>query len=413
MRLKVTIEIAGKDVFAGTLSQQVRRGVEAASFTYDAAYLERPDAFPLASDMPLTAGSFHSRGLAQFRVFEDAMPDRWGRNLLLRGERRQAKVEDRAERAFFETDYLVGANDETRQGALRFWDEEKKCPLARPDEGVPKEVDLPDLLDAADGTAAGDDADIHDLISAGSSLGGARPKASVRDGAGNLLIVKFPRADEGELEDVAAWEKTMLVLMAKCGIQIPRSRLLRIGGRSVLLLSRFDRSGIRRLPYISGMTAVQANDGDRGSALDLAMFLEEEGAQPERDIRELWLRMLFSCAVGNTDNHFRNFGFLHTENGWKLSPVFDVNPTPGAGEKYLATAVDVDDFSADPVLAAGVAEYYRWNKSEARDAAEMMAEALKGWRYAAHRCGIGDASIERMAGCLDAGRKRLEAAARR
>lgn len=336
------------------------------------------------------------------------MPDRWGRNLLLRAERQSAREEGRAPRTLFETDLLVGVNDETRQGALRVWGA-GHLPLASVADGVPREVGIPALLDAADHAAEDIDADVRDLVAAGSSLGGARPKASVRDGSGRLWVAKFPRPDEGSLEDVGAWERACLQLMSSCGISVPESRLLRIAGRSVLLTLRFDRRGTRRVPYISGLTAVQGADGGRYSYLELAEFIEEESADPTRDLRELWRRALFSCAVGNTDNHLRNHGFLRARGGWLLAPAFDVNPTPGDEPKYLATGLDYDAREADPRVALDVCEFFRLDAAEARHAALSMAGALDGWRRVAAANGISGASADRMARCLDAGAERLRA----
>ncbi|MEE8722927.1 MAG: type II toxin-antitoxin system HipA family toxin, partial [Eggerthellaceae bacterium] len=328
MNLLVTIQIEGADLPCGTLFQSVHHGVETATFSYASSYLSDPRAFAISPDMPLGPGIFHSKGLHELRAFEDAMPDRWGRDLLTRSERLAAAHERRTERTLFETDYLAGVSDGTRQGALRIWDE-KGTVLAPAESGVPREVDIPSLLSASDLAASDLDADVRDLIEAGSSLGGARPKASIKAEDGTLCIAKFPKATEDEIVDSGAWERAMLVLMERAGIVIPASRLVRVKGRSVLLLQRFDRTPSSRIPYISGLSAVQGSDGERYSYLELAEFIEDAGSNPDRDLPELWRRALFSCAVGNTDNHLRNYGFLRDKAGWALSPAFDVNPTRG------------------------------------------------------------------------------------
>lgn len=352
MEYRVTIQLAGEDVPAGTLYTHVRHGVESASFRYDDAYLADRHAFPIAPDMPLSAAPLHTQGEPLFRVFGDCMPDRWGRNLMLRAERRAAREEGRTARTLLEHDMLASVDDRARQGALRLW--VSGDPVAQEGDGVPREVRIPALLAAADRAAHDLDADIADLVAAGSSLGGARPKASVVDEHGVLNIAKFPKADELAIEDVCAWEKTALDLAAQIGIRVPQTRLLRVGGRSVLLLERFDRRRGQRVPYISGLTAVQGHDGGRYSYLDLVSFLEEEGGAPEADIRELWLRIVFSCAIGNTDDHMRNHGFLREGAGWRLSPAFDVNPTAGDNPKYLRSAIDFDndEASVEAALAA-------------------------------------------------------------
>ena len=410
MEYRVSVQIEGEDVFAGTLFANVRRGRESASFRYDDAYLGDRRAFPLAPDMPLSQGALHAHGQPLFRIFGDCTPDRWGRNLLLRAERRTARQEGRAARALFEHDMLAGASDLTRQGAIRIWREGSA--VAPQGGGVPQEVRIPDLLAAADRAAGDVDADVGDLIAAGSSLGGARPKASVLDERGVLNIAKFPKADELPHEDVCAWEKTALDLAGKAGIHVPATRLLRVGGRSVLLLERFDREGSRRIPYMSGLTALQGSDGGRYSYLDLVAFLEEEGSAPGEDIRELWKRVLFSCAIGNTDDHMRNHGFLRERDGWRLSPAFDVNPTPGDNEKHLRSAIDFDDDEADARVAMAACEWYRLGGKEAAEIARSMAGVLKGWRKAAAANGISKASREYMASCLDSAAEKLGDAVR-
>lgn len=411
MELDVTVQLGEKDVFVGHLYQSVRHGLETTSFSYDTSYLTLSEAFSLAPDMPLGAGSFHSVGLSHLRAFEDCLPDRWGRNLMLRAERTRAREEARAARTLFETDMLAGVNDETRQGALRIWSKEGRA-LSPAESGVPREVSIPSLLDAADLAAIDMNADVRDLLAAGSSLGGARPKASVRDETGHLCIAKFPKVDEGELADVGAWERVALQLMGECGIRVPTSRLLRVRGRSVLLLRRFDRHGSARVPYLSGLTAVQGEDGGSYSYLELVEFLEEEGASPEKDIKELWDRALFTCAVGNTDNHLRNYGFLRDGAGWRLSPAFDVNVTPGDAPKFLSTSVGLDGNEADVRLVVELCDYFRLTREEARAHVSRMATALARWRRVARANGIGEVSIANMASCFEKGISDLRAAAR-
>lgn len=201
MQYLVTMQIDGMDVPAGTLFQNIRNGEETTSFVYDQQYLAREDAFALAPDVPLGGGSFHSASLRSLRALEDCMPDRWRRNLMTRTERLEAKNAGRTPRTLFETDLLTGVNDETRQGALRLWDADGNV-LTAPETGVPREIDLPHLLSSADRASQDMDVDIRDLLDAGSSLGGARPKASMRDEHGDLWMAKFPKSAEGHLE---AW----------------------------------------------------------------------------------------------------------------------------------------------------------------------------------------------------------------
>lgn len=334
------------------------------------------------------------------------MPDRWGRNLLMRAERNVARIDHRTARALYESDLLGGVSDLTRQGALRVWKD--GVAVAEQEGGVPQEIDLPRLLDQADRATKDMDADIRDLLRAGSSLGGARPKASCVDTRGALHIAKFPKADETLVDDICAWEHVALVLAGRTGIEVPASRLIRVGGRALLLLERFDRAGARRIPYLSGLSAVQGADGGDYSYVELAEFLESEGEAPSRDISQLWLRILFSCAIGNTDDHMRNHGLLRGSGGWRLAPAFDVNPTPGDQEKYLSCAIDLDERLAVPSAAVAACELYRVIPAHARAEACRMARVLSGWRRLARQDGISKASIERMSTCFEAGISRLE-----
>lgn len=395
-RTYVTVQIYGEDVRCGTLVHNVRNNRESVTFSYEPSYLENPGAFPLSPDMPLGAGSFHSAGMAQLRAFGDCMPDRWGRNLMKREEARLAAEQGRTVRTLFDLDLLCGVNDAQRQGAIRLWGEDGNV-FAPAGEGVPREVDLPALLDAADLAAQDLTADVHDLFEAGSSLGGARPKASVCDAEGRLYIAKFPKKDESRLDDVCAWEKVALDLFASCGLEVAETRLLRIAGRSVLLVSRFDRVGEQRIPYLSGLSAIGGRDGEEGySYLDLVDFLSVQGEEVRADKAKLWRHALLSAAIGNTDNHMRNFGFLRGERGWRLSPFFDVNPTRFEGTDRFAVGVADDGSPHSVSICMELAGLYDVESDEAAGFAVKAAEAVSHWRRFASAAGINEASIEAM-----------------
>jgi serine/threonine-protein kinase HipA len=403
--VRVTVQVDGVDLVCGTLDQSVRNGRESLAFSYDAGYLEHPRAFALSPDMPLGPGAFYSSGVSELRVFGDCMPDRWGRNLMRREEARIAREEARTPRTLFDLDLLCGVDDAQRQGAIRLWDEDGVV-LSAAGAGVPREVELPALLDAADLAADDLSADVRDLFAAGSSLGGARPKASVVDADGTLSIAKFPRKGESALDDVCAWEKVALDIFAACGLAVPASRLLRLSGRSVLLVKRFDREGVRRIPYLSGISAIGGRDGADGySYLDLADFLAQEGADARADKRHLWLHALLSAALGNTDNHMRNFGFLRDGRGrgWCLSPFFDVNPTRlETGRSFAVGVADADaPHSVETVMEC--AGFFDVGQDEARALAGRARDAVADWRRFALSAGIKDASVEAMRGRMESG----------
>ena len=337
--VEVWASIGGVDVRAGTLYSHRRRGgsTESASFTYLDEYIANPRAYSLEPGLPLAAGAHQSAiGQAMFGAFGDCAPDRWGRSLIRRREAAQARDEGREPRSLGEVDYLLGVRDDLRQGALRFRRGDGPFEAVE-DRGVPTLTDLPELLALAARAERGtaDLPDLQRLIRVGSSLGGARPKAHVRDANGNLAIAKFPSAAH-DTWNVMAWEKVALELAAQAGITVPATTLLNLAGRSVLVVDRFDRTRdadggpVGRVGYVSAMTMLQSTDGEQGSYLEIAEAIEERSSQATADLRQLWRRIVFSILISNTDDHLRNHGFLH-EGGdsWRLSPVFDVNPNQG------------------------------------------------------------------------------------
>lgn len=203
MRYLVTSVIPGiGEADCGELYCEARGGRESVTFRYSAEWLSH--GYDLSPDVPVGPGTFYSSdGFSDLRAFSDAMPDRWGRNLLKRDEARRAKGEGLTPRTLLESDFLVGVADVSRQGSIRIWDESGN-PLDATMDAVPRVVELPALLDAADRAAEDLDADVRDLVAAGSSLGGARPKATVIDADGSLCVCKLPKAGETEDADVCA-----------------------------------------------------------------------------------------------------------------------------------------------------------------------------------------------------------------
>ena len=264
-------------------------------------------------------------------------------------------------------------------------------------------VELPKLLAATnrvfDDAATSDD--LRLLLAPGSSLGGARPKASVHDGNGHLLIAKFPhRSDETH---VVRWEEVALRLAKRAGVEVARSRLEVIGGRSVLLLERFDRKSRIRVPYLSAMGILGAAPHEDHSYLELADALRRYGASPRSSLQALWRRIVFSVLISNTDDHLRNHGFLYVgPQGWTLSPAFDLNPVPlEIKPRILSTAITFDDATASLELAMEVAEYFEVDAAQARTIAAEVGNATGHWRSEAEGLGISKAEIERMASAFD------------
>lgn len=398
--VEVHVALDGHDVLAGVLYPHRRRGSESATFSYDAGYLARADSYAIDPALPLRGGSFQTRvGQRIFGSLSDCAPDRWGRTLLLRREAVQARAEVRATRSLGEVDFLLGARDDLRQGALRFRIDSGPF-LAPPEVGVPALTELPALLDLA-GRAETDTADLSDLrrlVHVGSSLGGARPKAHVRDNDGRVGIAKFPSARH-DTWNVMAWEKVLLDLAGAAGIDVPESRLLSLAGRRVLLLHRFDRSPHGgRIGYASAMTMLEAADGERRSYLEIAGVIEVTSRRATEDLHQLWRRIVFFILVSNTDDHLRNHGFLHDRGeSWRLAPAFDLNPDPAPGAKFLSTAVDEGDDSASLALAMHVSGRFRLDREQARGVLRHVASVVDRWRDVAARLGLSQAEIDAMA----------------
>ena len=397
--IEVHVTFNSETMRAGRLYPHRRRGTESASFTYDDSYLANPKAYPLDPALPLVSGLLQTPANQKiFGAFADSAPDRWGRNLIQRAEQSRARKIGRTPRSLGEIDFLLGARDDLRQGALRFREEDEGPFLATEETGVPEFIDLPELLDLASRAESQEieDADWQKLVRAGGSLGGARPKAHVRDAFGRIAIAKFPRTTT-DTRNINAWEKVALDLARAAGISVPDSELIRIGDVCVLIVDRFDRNRNGRIGYVSAMTMLEAVDGDHRSYLDIAAVIEERSSQTSQDLSELWRRMAFSVLASNTDDHLRNHGFLNVEGDtWSLSPAFDLNPNPIPGVKDLQTAISEFDTRATVQNLMDVAAYFRIADREAKQVLAEVLEAVLGWAMVARKHGLTQHEISAM-----------------
>src|SRR5215203_573228 len=412
-RVEVFVQIEGEDYRAGELWSHRRRGRESATFSYAIEYLEDPAAFELDPALPLVDGLQQTPdGRAIFGACSDCVPDRWGRRLIGRALRRRAQQAKQTERSLGEIDYLLGARDDMRQGALRFRDPKSETFLAVEDEGVPALIGLPTLLASSEREEREeeDDEDLRALLKGGSSLGGARPKAHVIDENGRPAIAKFPRPASDEW-DVVRWEAVALRLAQLAGIEVPASRLIEVSGRGVLIVDRFDRQGERRVPYVSAMTMLEATDGDSGSYLEIAEVIETQSPTATVDLARLWRRIAFSILISNTDDHLRNHGFLRLSSaGWSLSPAFDLNPEPELGPRHLKTAIDFDETEARIEVLLDVAPEFRLDEKTTRDVLREVGRATSNWRQVAKSQGLQPAAIEEMAPAFEHEESRAVAA---
>ena len=402
---QVYVDLDGVPHLVGRLWARVRRNKESATFEYDRAWLEHPVRFSLEPALKLGPGPFHTPGdTPMFGAIGDSAPDRWGRALMRRRERRRAEREGGAPRALQEIDFLLLVDDEARQGALRF-SEREGGPFLREASGkrIPTWIELPALLAAAEHVMDDTDSeeDMRLLFAPGSSLGGARPKASVREKGGHLALAKFPRKDD-EINTVV-WEAVALTLAGKAGIAVPAARVEVIAKKPVLLLRRFDRKGAQRIPFLSAMSMLGASDHETRSYLEIVDALRQHGAAPRADMEALWRRLVFNILISNTDDHLRNHGFLYegTE-GWRLSPAYDLNPVPtDIKPRILSTAINEVDGTASLALALEVAGYFELEAPKARIIAAQVGKVVSQWRAEASRHGLGKPEIDRMASAFE------------
>jgi serine/threonine-protein kinase HipA len=401
----VYLDLQGTAHLVGRLWARMRKDRESATFEYDQSWLAHPERFSLEPALKLGPGPFHTPSdQPLFGAIGDSAPDRWGRVLMRRAERRRAEREGQTSRTVREIDYLLMVDDEARPGALRFAEREGGPFLA--EHGPPKIpplIELPRLLSAVERVLSDTDSDddLRLLLAPGSSLGGARPKASVRDRDGHLAIAKFP--NKGDEVNTVLWEAVALTLAAKAGIPVPAWRLEIVADRPVLLLRRFDREDGTRVPFLSAMSMLDAKDNQARSYLEFVDVLRQQGAAPKEDMHALWRRIVFSILISNTDDHLRNHGFLWAgPAGWRLSPAYDLNPMPtDIKPRVLTTAIDLDDGTASLKLALKVASYFELSEDEAHKIAKQVGQAVAPWRQVSKKFGLTPAEINRMASAFE------------
>lgn len=393
-----------RPVLMGRLYVDVIKGGESYSFEYDKEWLRKTRlALILDPGLMPYPGRQYAGGRNIFGLFADASPDRWGRVLMNKRERLLANKESRKPVKLYGCDYLLGVYDETRMGGLRFKLESEGSFLSDDKEIAAPPWATLRAMEEASRNFENDETGLSEkwleqLIKPGSSLGGARPKASVMDTEGQLWIAKFP--SKNDENDTGAWEMVAHDLAALCGLNVPEAKIEKFSLLgSTFLVKRFDRMGDRRVHFASAMTLLGKTDGasavDGVSYLDIAEFIRSYGAQPKKDLIELWKRIVFSMAVTNTDDHLRNHAFILTDNKWALSPLYDVNPVPYGSE--LSLNVDEGDNSINIELAVQTAVKFGISESNAKIYAESIVKTVRdNWEKLASRYGLTRRQIEEM-----------------
>ena len=395
----------------GSLHRQGARSGEVFSFEYERAWLEQADVFTFDPDLALVTGpQYPAAGRTTFGIFMDSSPDRWGRVLMQRRESMRARQEGRRPRVLTEWDYVLGVHDETRLGALRFRASPGQ-PFIDSDEylAAPPIASLSELQAASlrfeqhldDENQPDDERWLSQLFAPGTSLGGARPKASVRDETGVLCMAKFP--SRRDTRDVGAWELLAHRLAARAGIVVPEARPLRLLGspHTTFLVRRFDRSPSGgRLAFVSAMTLTQRIDGEAGASyLELVDLLQSRGASTRIDCEQLFRRVVFSIVIHNTDDHLRNHGFFIGPQGLRLSPAYDVNPS--IERRELSLAINETETACDISIAVDACQDYGLTRQEADGVITQVRSAVGEWRTHASAFGISRSDQDLMAAAFD------------
>lgn len=388
----------------GCLYVSVIKGGESYSFEYDRNWLKTTGlSLSLDPELMPYAGRQYPSDKNIFGLFADASPDRWGRVLMNKRERILADKEGRKPNKLYDSDYLLGVYDETRMGGIRFKLDPNGPFLSDDQETAAPPWATLRTLEEASRHFESDESGLaekwlNQLIKLGSSLGGARPKATVIDTKDQLWIAKFP--SKNDENDVGAWEMVAHDLAALCGLNVPEAKLEKFSSLgSTFLVKRFDRIRDRRIHFASAMTLLGKTDGasavDGISYLDIAGIIRSCGAQPKKDLVELWKRIVFNMAITNTDDHLRNHAFILESGGWVLSPLYDVNPVPYGGE--LSLNVDEEDNSINIRLAIQTAARFGIAETEAQNYAEEILEIVRdNWSKIAANYGLTRRQIEEM-----------------
>lgn len=388
----------------GILRSEISKGEEVFSFEYSESWLQSGYAQEIDPDLRLFTGpQYLNDSKPNFGLFLDSSPDRWGRMLMERREAIISRQTEKPKKRLMESDFLLGVNDETRMGALRFkLNEDGEFLSDQTEIKTPPFTSIRELEQAS--LRLEDDNFFEDeeaqkwltmLMAPGSSLGGARPKANVIDPEGHLWVAKFP--SKNDQKDSGAWELLVNKMANEIGINVALGDAKKYSQKQHTFLSkRFDRAfDNRRIHFASAMSLLGYMDGynhkDGGSYLEIVELIEQYGSEPTEDIRELWRRIVFSVAISNTDDHLRNHGFLLTKDGWRLSPAYDINPI----EKGIGLSLNIseDDNSLDFDLCMSVLGYFRWEEDEAIDFINQTKKVVSTWKNRAKQLDISNSEI--------------------
>lgn len=399
-----------KPLLIGELSCDSVRGNEIYGFSFDNEWLAKYGDVFLSDDLQNYTGTQYTRSERDiFACFSDALPDRWGRVLLNRREQIAAADEKRTVRRLTSFDYLMGVDDTSRMGGFRFADTRAgKFINFESSLRVPPLANVRELMHAAHEIEASEEKHLlpskkwlAQLLHPGTSLGGARPKASVIDEDGSQTVAKFPsRKDD---YDVAQWEHFCHVMGRKAGLNVAETRTIDGDKYHILLSKRFDRTTDgKRIHFASALTLLGLTDGDNETTgygyTDIVDFIVQHGCNVEQNLEELYRRVAFYIIVGNSDDHFRNHGFLLTRKGWELSPAYDINPTLSGSQSLLINR-NTSESNIDMLLES--AGDYMLSSAKAQGIINNVRDAMKSWRNEARKQGLPQRDIDMFAPRFD------------
>ncbi len=390
-------------VLLGILSAHQAKGRKAFSFEYDRNWLKSNTQRLIDPDIQFYSGQQFPNNKENFGIFLDSMPDTWGRTLMKRREIQLAKSKGQNPKTLYDIDYLLGVFDETTMGAFRFKLDPNEDFLDNDSEkSTPPWSTVRELQQAVVHYENDTDNEainkwLKILIAPGSSLGGARPKANVLDEKNQLWIAKFP--SKNDTIDKAAWEYLTYQLAIKAGIEMAECKIEKVSGKyHTFFTKRFDRMGKERIHFSSAMTMTGNNEdtikSQPASYLDIVEFIQNYGCKVNENLHQFWRRIVFNIAVSNTDDHLRNHGFILTDEGWVLSPAYDLNPS--IDKDGLALNIDMDNNVLDFELAKSVGVFFRLNQSEMDNILNEVFNSVKQWKEIASKIGISRSEQELM-----------------
>ncbi|HBX49933.1 MAG: toxin HipA [Bacteroidetes bacterium RIFOXYA12_FULL_35_11] len=394
----------GGPTLMGVLSAHYGKGRKSFCFEYEPGWLKNKNRIVFDPDIEWYSGTQFPNNKENFGVFLDSMPDTWGRTLMKRRAALESN-EKTGRKILYDTDYLLGVYDESRMGALRFKLEPNGNFLDHSKVfSIPPWANIRELQHAASVVESDNSLDdvrkwLAVLIAPGSSLGGARPKANIIDEKGNLWIAKFP--SKNDIIDKAKWEFLAYLIALDAKVNMAESVIQKVSGKySTFFTKRFDRIGSQRIHFASAMTMTGYSEDIlrekdyMPSYLEIADFISTYGFNIDKNLHQLWRRIIFNIAVSNTDDHLRNHGFILKEKGWELSPAYDINPS--TEKSGLALNIDMDSNELDYNLAFNVGKYFRLNKSEMEIIKEEVVSSVQKWKEIAKKLNISKSEINIM-----------------